>query len=159
MIEAAVSFFEQDLPEDGPLYLRTVRGRPVLWWTLRRLHRDGASRAFLSAPPAYRDQILACVPDGMSVTVSDRHDALMSFLEADGLTAVLPRAALPFAAAGPGMAYAAPGPSLAETWRVRLTNAVQDAQLLPGWIPIFGPETLDELDPLFDPAVVETDAP
>ena len=83
------------------------------------------------------------------MTVSDRHDTLMEFLDTSETVAVLPRAAFPMPQAGVGFAYAAPGRSLRDTWSVRLTNAVQDAQLLSGWIPLYGRDTLEELRPLF----------
>ena len=75
----------------------------------------------------------------------------MKFLDTPELVAVFPRAALPFAQAGAGFAYAAPGRALREAWSVRLTNAVQDASLLSGWVPLYGPGTLRELQPIFQP--------
>ena len=35
-----------------------------------------------------------------------------------------------------------------------MTNAISGARLLPGWLPVFGPETLAELEPLFRERIV-----
>ena len=61
---------------------------------------------------------------------------------------VLCRAALPVAQAGPGFAYSAPGRELREVWKNKMTNAVSGASLVSGWLPIFGPETIAELEPV-----------
>ena len=29
-----------------------------------------------------------------------------------------------------------------------MTNAVHGAELVPGWLPVFGPETIAELEPI-----------
>ena len=50
------------------------------------------------------------------------------------------------AEAGPGFAYAAPGRELREVWKDQMTNAVSGAELVPGWLPVFGPETVRELE-------------
>ncbi|MBR0281294.1 MAG: hypothetical protein IJQ81_06845 [Oscillibacter sp.] len=154
MTERAVIFFEpNEALADGvrPLALEEVGGETVLRRMFRALSDSGVKTCFVAAPPAYDADIRACLPPDMSVTVSDRHDALMEFLDTSGAVAVLPRAALPMKQAGAGFAYAAPGRSLRDAWAVRLTNAVQDAQLLSGWLPLFGRDTLDELRPLFPP--------
>ena len=150
----AVIFFEPDAAlSDGatPLALEPIGGRPVLHWMFRALCAEGALRFFIAAPPRYDAQIRACSPPDAAVIVSDRRDALMSFLDAPDMAAVLPRAALPMKQAGAGFAYAAPGASLRDAWAVRLTNAVQDAQLLSGWVPLYGRGTLEELKPIFQP--------
>ena len=41
------------------------------------------------------------------------------------------------------------GFSSQEAWRERMTNAVQEAVPVPGWLPLYGPETVAELEPLF----------
>ena len=58
---------------------------------------------------------------------------------------VLLRAALPMEEAGPGFAYAASGYELQEAWRDGLTNRVEAAGLVSGWLPVFGLETIAEL--------------
>ena len=55
---------------------------------------------------------------------------------------------LPMAQAGPGFAYSAPGRELREVWKNKMTNAVSGASLVSGWLPIFGPETIAELEPV-----------
>lgn len=156
-MERAVIFFEPDEALSNgvrPLALENIGGQAVLERMFRALSDCGVNSCFVAAPPRYDADIRACLPPGMSVTVSNRHDTLMEFLDTSGAVAVLPRAALPMPQIGVGLAYAAPGRSLRDTWAVRLTNAVQDAQLLSGWLPLFGRDTLDELRPLFQP---ETD--
>ena len=150
----AVLFFEpNEVLSDSvrPLALETVQGQPVLRWMARALSDNGATRFFIAAPSRYDAEIQACMPPDASVTVSDRHDALMDFLKGPDMVAVLPRAALPMPQVGAGFAYAAPGDSLCQAWAVRLTNAVQDAELLPGWVPLYGRDTLDELRAFFQP--------
>ena len=48
----------------------------------------------------------------------------------------------------PGFAYAASGRELRETWRTRMTNSVQGAELVPGWLPVYGPDTIQEIETL-----------
>ena len=151
-MEKAVLFFEPDtVLTDGarPLALESVRGKPVLRWMADALTADGVTTLFIAAPTRLDAEIRACLPPALSATVSERHDALMEFLDTPELIAVLPRAALPFPQVGAGFAYAAPGLTLRQTWAARLTNAVQDASLLPGWVPLYGPDTLRELQPVF----------
>ena len=152
--QKAILFFEPNqVLTDGvrPLALELVRGQPVLYWMARALSANGVTRFFVAAPPRYADEIRACAPPGVSVTVSERHDALMGFLGGSDMVAVLPRAALPMPQIGAGFAYAAPGDSLRKAWGVRLTNAVPDAELLTGWVPLYGRGTLEELKPFFGP--------
>ena len=82
----------------------------------------------------------------LPVTVSEQHAELLDFLDTDETTLVLCRAAVPYAEAGPGFAYAAPGRELREVWKDQMTNAVSGAELVPGWLPVFGPETVRELE-------------
>ena len=35
-----------------------------------------------------------------------------------------------------------------EVWKNKMTNAVSGASLVSGWLPIFGPETIAELEPV-----------
>jgi bifunctional UDP-N-acetylglucosamine pyrophosphorylase/glucosamine-1-phosphate N-acetyltransferase len=60
---------------------------------------------------------------------------------------VFVRGAIPFEKAGPGFVYAAPGYELQEAWKVKMTNAVPGATLMSGWLPVYGPETIAELEP------------
>lgn len=78
----------------------------------------------------------------------------MAFLNTPDPVLVLCRAALPAAQAGPGFAYAAPGYELQESWKERMTNQVTAAELVPGWLPVFGPDTIAELEPLFRERIV-----
>lgn len=153
-MERAVIFFEPngDL-QNGvqPLALETIQGKPVLYWMARALSAQGATRFFLAAPPRLWESLRVCAPHGAEFQVSDRHDSLMAFLSTPETVAVFPRAALPIPQAGAGGAYAASGDALRQTWSVRMTNAVQDAELLSGWVPLYGRETLDELKPHFQP--------
>ena len=49
------------------------------------------------------------------------------------------------AEAGRGFAYAAPGYELQESWKEKMTNNVTAAELVLGWLPVFGLETIGEL--------------
>lgn len=80
--------------------------------------------------------------------ISEQHAELLDFLDNDESTLVLCRAALPMAQAGPGFAYSAPGRELRAVWKDKMTNAVSGASLVSGWLPIFGPETIAELEPV-----------
>ena len=35
-----------------------------------------------------------------------------------------------------------------ETWRVNMTNSVQGAELVSGWLPVYGPDTVAEIEAL-----------
>lgn len=72
-------------------------------------------------------------------------------MDTDEPVLVLPRAAFPMEQAGPGFAYAAPGRELREIWRVKMTNSVQGAELVSGWLPVYGPETVAEIEALLRP--------
>lgn len=154
-LQSAVIFLEEGA---NPLALERIQGRPVLSWMAERLWRDGVRRAFAASDPDQAEAVRACFPAGIELTVSDRREDLMAFLDAqDGLTAVLPRSALPEPRAGAGFAYAAPPEALRRTWRNKLTNAVQEAELLSGWIPLYGPDTLAELEGVFRPRAPRRD--
>ena len=107
---------------------------------------DGVQRFFIVCPPRFAAEAAACFPEGTAVTVSEQHAELLDFLDTDETTLVLCRAAVPYAEAGPGFAYAAPGRELREVWKDQMTNAVSGAELVPGWLPVFGPETVRELE-------------
>ena len=81
--------------------------------------------------------------------LSDRREDLLAFLDTPDHALVLTRSALPLAEAGAGFAYAAPGRELREVWRERLNSAVEGAELVSGWLPVYGPETLAELEEVF----------
>lgn len=147
----AVFFFEEDaaVPNDSkPLMLEAVLSCPILTWMSRQLLADGVKRFFVVSSPRFADEARACFPPEADVTVSEQGSDLEKFLDTEEKVLVFPRAAVPVKEAGPGFAYAAPGRVLQEAWRVRMTNAVQDAELLSGWLPIYGPETIAELEPI-----------
>ena len=39
-------------------------------------------------------------------------------------------------------------PELAGRWRERMTNNVQGAELVSGWLPVYGPDTVAEIEAL-----------
>ncbi len=144
---SAVFFFEQDasLCDDvRPLMLETVAGRPVLSWACDALRDLGVQRFFAAAPARCEAEIRACL-GGADVTVSELQSELMAFLDTDGDVVVFPRPAFPFAKAGPGFVYAAQGSVLRGIWKERMTNAVSEAELVPGWLPLYSRATLDEI--------------
>ena len=110
-------------------------------------HKPLMLEAILHRPIMER-AVVQCLAEGTAVTVSEQHAELLDFLDTDETTLVLCRAAVPYAEAGPGFAYSAPGRELREVWKNKMTNAVSGASLVSGWLPIFGPETIAELEPV-----------
>ena len=147
----AVIFLDEDssAPVDSkPLMLEAVLFCPILRWMRDKLQADGVQRFFVVCSPRFADEAAACFPEGTDVVISEQHAELLDFLDNDESTLVLCRAALPMAQAGPGFAYSAPGRELREVWKNKMTNAVSGASLVSGWLPIFGPETIAELEPV-----------
>lgn len=148
-LERAIFILEEDasLAKDAkPLILEAVLTRPVLAWAVERLRSDGVRRFFAVCGPRFSGEVAGLLPP--EAVVSERWTDLEAFLDTGEPVLVLPRATFPMAEAGPGFAYAAPGRELRETWRTRMTNQVQGAELVPGWLPVYGPETLAEIETL-----------
>ena len=62
------------------------------------------------------------------------------------------RKELPYPQAGPEQhRQPHPGRELREIWRVKMTNSVQGAELVSGWLPVYGPETVAEIEALLRP--------
>ena len=150
-LKSAVIMMEETVLPDTkrPLMLETFLAVPILTWMGRQLLADGVQRIFLACDPAFAEEARACLPAELSAVFSDRREELMDFLDTPDGVLVLNRSALPLEEAGPGFAYAAPGRELREVWRERLTNAVRGAELVGGWLPLYGPETLAELAEVF----------
>lgn len=149
--QRALFFFEEDsaIPEGGkPLALQGLLGRPVLTWMARSLMETGVKTFFVVCGPRFTAEARACFPEDAAVSVSEQHGDLTAFLDTNEPVLVLPRAAVPLAEAGPGFAYQASGHALQKAWEQRMTNNVQEAELVSGWVPLFGPETIAELEPL-----------
>jgi len=141
--------FEEDaaVPAGAkPLMLETVLSRPILTWVCDQLRTDGVRRLFAVCGPGFAREAGALLPP--EAEVSELWADLAAFLDTDEPVLVLPRAAFPMAEAGPGFAYAAPGRELAESWREKMTNNVQGAELVPGWLPVYGPQTIAEIEAL-----------
>lgn len=148
-MQRTVFFLEEDasIPVDGkPLMLETIVNRPALSWAAERLIEDGVQRFLVVSSPRFAEQVRACFPAEADLIVSEQQSDLMTFLNTPDEVFVLPRAAVPMAGAGVGFAYSAPGYELQEVWKQKMTNAITAATLVPGWLPIFGPETLAELE-------------
>lgn len=146
----AVFLMEEDasIPADGkPLMLETILDRPILSRAAEQCMADGVQRFFVVCPPHFAQAAAACFR-GTDVVISEQHASLLDFLDNEENTLVLCRAAVPFAQAGPGFAYAAPGRELRSVWQEKMTNSISGASLVPGWLPIFGPETIAELEPV-----------
>ena len=155
--QRAVFFLEEDssIPAHAkPLMLEAVLFCPILRWMSDKLLADGVQRFFVVSGPRFAREARACFPEDADVIVSEQHSELLDFLNTPDGVAVFTRAALPAEEAGPGFAYAAAGYELQEVWRERMTNAVSAAELLPGWLPVFNPETLAELETLFRDRIV-----
>lgn len=145
----AVFVFEEEsaVPADSkPLMLETVLSRPILTWVCDRLRAEGVRRFFAVCGPRFAGEAGRCLPP--DAIVSEQWTDLESFLDTDEMVLVLPRAAFPMAEAGAGFAYAASGRELQGTWRERMTNSVQGAELVPGWLPVYGPGTIVEIEAL-----------
>ena len=145
----AVLFFEEDsaVPAGSkPLMLETVLSRPILTWVCERLRADGVRRLFAVCGPRFSEEVRGLLPP--EAAVSEQWTDLEAFLDTEEPVLVLPRAAFPMEEAGPGFAYAAPGRELRETWRVKMTNSVQGAELVSGWLPVYGPDTVAEIEAL-----------
>ena len=148
-LKRAVLFFEEDaaVPEGAkPLMLEAVLSSPILTWVGNRLRADGVQRIFAVCGPRFAEEARRCLP--RTAQVSEQWTDLEAFLDTEEPVLVLPRAAFPMEEAGPGFAYAAPGRELRETWRERMTNNVQGAELVPGWLPVYGAETVKEMEEL-----------
>lgn len=148
-MKQAVLFFEEDaaVPADAkPLMLETVLSRPILSWVCDRLRTEGVQRLFAVCGPRFAEEVRGLLAP--EARVSEQWTELEAFLDTEEPILVLPRAAFPMEEAGPGFAYAAPGRELRETWRVKMTNSVQAAELVPGWLPVYGPETVAEIETL-----------
>lgn len=150
--QSAVFFMEEDsaIPMDSkPLMLEAVLSCPILSWMGSQLLADGVQRFFVVCGPRFAEEVRKCFPAEADVVVSEQQRDLMAFLNTPDPVLVLCRAALPLAEAGPGFAYAAGGYELQEAWREKMTNAVSAAELVSGWLPVYGPDTIAELEPLF----------
>ena len=148
-LQRAVFMFEEDasVPEGAkPLMLETVLSRPILTWVCDRLRKEGVRRLFAVCGPRFTEEARALLPP--EAEVSEQWTDLAAFLDTEETVLVLPRAAFPMEEAGPGFAYAASGHELTEAWREKMTNAVQGAELVPGWLPVYGPKTVSELEAL-----------
>ena len=145
----AVLIMEEDarIPAHSkPLMLEAVLFCPILTWMGNRLLAEGVQRFFVVCGPRFAEAARACFPEEADVTVSERQTDLAAFLNTPDTAAVLLRPALPMEEAGPGFAYAAPGYELQEAWKNGLTNRVDAAELLSGWVPVFSLETVAELE-------------
>ena len=135
---SAVLVMEEPSDSDKPLMLKDFLAEPILARMVRQLLAEGIQRFFLVCGPAFAQESRACLPGGEAI-ISDQRDDLMAFLNTPDPVLVVNRSAIPAAQAGPGFVYAAPGYELQEAWRVRMTNAVQEAVPVPGWLPVYGP--------------------
>ena len=147
----AVFFLEEDgsIPAySKPLMLEAILFCPIMTWAYRQLEADGVQRFFVVCGPRFEKEARACFPAEANVIVSEQQTDLMNFLNTPDQTMVFVRGAMPFQAAGAGFVYAAPGYELQEAWKVKMTNAVPGATLMSGWLPIYGQETIAELEPV-----------
>ena len=156
--ESVVFFLEEDasIPEySKPLILEAVVFCPILKWVSKQLLADGVKRFFVVCGPRFAAEARKCFPADADVTVSEQQKDLMAFLSTPDPILVLSRAAIPMAEAGLGFAYQAPGYELQESWKTKMTNNVTEATLVPGWLPIFGMDTIAELEPMLRERIVK----
>ena len=156
--KGAVLIMEEDasIPAHAkPLMLEAVLFCPILSWMSKRLLADGVRRFFVVCGPRFAAQARACFPEDAEVSVSEQAADLTAFLDTEDPILVFPRAALPAAEAGAGFVYQAAGTHLRESWRERMTNNVSGAELVPGWLPVFGMDTVAELEPVLRERIVK----
>ena len=156
--QRAVCFLEEDssIPAHSkPLMLEAVLFCPILTWVGDKLQADGVERFFIVCGPTFAEEVRRCFPADADVIVSEQQKDLMEFLNTPDQVLVLPRAALPLEEAGVGFVYQAPGYELQESWKERMSNNVSAATLAPGWLPVYGPETIAELELLLRDRVVK----
>lgn len=149
--KSSVFFMEEDsaIPAGSkPLMLEAVLSCPILKWMSSQLLADGVQRFFVVCSPRFAEEARGCFPAEADVTVSEQQADLMRFLKTPDEVLVFPRGAIPLPEAGLGFVYAAPGYELQDTWETKMTNAVQGARLIPGWIPVYDTGTIAELEPL-----------
>ena len=155
--KSVVFFLEEDssIPTYGkPLMLESVLFCPVLTWAYQQLELDGVERFFVVCGPRFAEEARACFPAEANVIVSEQQSDLNAFLNTPDKILVLSRAAMPMLEAGIGFAYKAPGYELQESWKTKMTNAVQAAELVSGWLPIFNKSTIAELEPMLEERIV-----
>ena len=156
--ESVVFFLEEDasIPEySKPLILEAVVFCPILKWVSKQLLADGVKRFFVVCGPRFAAEARKCFPADADVIVSEQQKDLMDFLTTPDPILVLSRAAIPMAEAGLGFAYQAPGYELQESWKTKMTNNVTEATLVPGWLPVFGMDTIAELEPMLRERIVK----
>ena len=150
-IQRAVFLMEEETADAAgskPLMLNAVLSCPILSWMSSQLQAEGVQRFFLACDERFAQEARSCFPEGAEVTISNRHSDLLDFLDTDEITAVLPRSAIPMEEAGPGFAYQAAGRELRQVWKDKMTNAVSGAELLSGWVPMYSPAVIAELEPI-----------
>ena len=155
--KSVVFFLEEDssIPAYGkPLMLESVLFCPVLTWAYQQLEMDGVQRFFVVCGPRFAEEARACFPAEADVIVSEQQSDLNEFLNTPDKILVLSRAAMPMMEAGIGFAYKAPGYELQESWKTKMTNAVQAAELVSGWLPLFNKSTIAELEPMLEERIV-----
>lgn len=154
----AVFFLEEDgsIPAySKPLMLEAILFCPIMTWAYRQLEADGVQRFFVVCGPRFEKEARACFPAEANVIVSEQQSDLMEFLNTPDSVLVLSRAAMPVKEAGIGFAYKAPGYELQESWKTKMTNAVQAAELVSGWLPIFNKATIAELEPVLKERILK----
>lgn len=156
--KSAVFFLEEDssIPAySKPLMLEAILFCPIMTWAYRQLEADGVQRFFVVCGPRFEKEARACFPLEADVIVSEQQTDLMTFLNTPDPILVLSRAAMPMKEAGVGFAYKAPGYELQESWQTKMTNAVQAAELVSGWLPIFNKATIAELEPVLKTRILQ----
>ena len=107
-------------------------------------------RLFVVCGSEYAEEAKACVPaeTDAEIIFSEMYSELMDFLKTPDQVLVLNRSAIPMVEAGPGFAYTAAGYELQDAWKEKLTNNVQGATLVGGWVPVYYRSVIDELEPI-----------
>jgi len=135
--------------QSEPLMLETVLFCPLLTWVSEKLRANGVQRFFIVCGAEFAEKVKSCFSAGSEVTVSDRDDDLLAFLDGDGPVAVLPAAAVPIEddlEAEENCAFTADARSLRESWGA--SGTVPGAKKLPGFAAIESAADIQDLSPL-----------
>ena len=153
----AVFFFSEDASEDTrPLMLQPVLFCPLLTWMSETLIERGTQRFFVACDDAWRDEALACFPEGADVIVSGSREELMTFLAEEGDVAVFPCAMVPLALpGGESYAYTASAQALRRGWSDAAAPAIEGAEKLAGWTAVYDLPRLQKLELICRDAIVE----
>lgn len=144
--------YEDSVP---PLMLEAVLFCPILSWVSKKLLADGVQRFFAVCGPKYAQEVRACFPDGVDVTISEQHQELLDFVDSPENVIVIPCPVIPVEGVGEGYVYAAEGSVLKEAWGAGATNSVRNAEGVKGWLTLYHTGSIQEIELMLRDRVVQ----